>query len=208
MTNYSGKVRIVGRDEEDDCMRLCRALHKENGLFEMDESKVRSMLDRAFDKQGGILAGIGSKGKLEGLLFILLSYFWYSNDAHWEEIFLYVLPEHRKSRNAIELIKFAKWCAEQTPYPLFIGIMPNASSHRKVLLYDRQLNSDMAAELSLSYANGMCEALSMVQTGKDIHASLGNVKKIATDKRAEAEQDIKKASTQKGYFFIYNKKVA
>lgn len=139
--NYSGKVRIVGRDEVEDVMRLCRQLHGENGIFKMDEKKVRAMLDRAFDKQGGILAGIGPKGKLEGLLYLLLSSFWYSNDPHWEELFLYVDPTCRKSRNAVELLRFGKWCAEQSDFPLFIGILSDESTTRKELLYERQLNS-------------------------------------------------------------------
>lgn len=139
---YQGRVRIIGRDEESNVMELCRKLHDENGIFKMDDDKVRSMLSRAFDKQGGILAGIGEPGKLEGLIFLLLSSFWYSNDPHWEELFLYVSPEHRKSRNAVELLRFAKWCTDQTEYPLFIGILSNSPTERKELLYERQLQVD------------------------------------------------------------------
>lgn len=146
MSNYSGRVRIVGREETGDVMRLCRQLHGENGLFKMDDAKVLSMLDKAFDKQGGILAGIGPKGKLEGLLYLLLSSFWYSNDSHWEELFLYVDPDCRKSRNAVELLKFAKWCAEESGFPLFIGVLSESSTERKELLYERQLGPSGAGK--------------------------------------------------------------
>jgi len=139
MEVYKGRVRIIGRDEEENVMELCRKLHNENGIFQMNDLKVRMMLDRAFNKQGGILAGIGEKGKLEGLIYLLLSSFWYTNDSHWEEIFLYVAPEYRKSRNAVELLKFAKWCAEETGFPLFIGILSDHSTARKEALYERQL---------------------------------------------------------------------
>ena len=139
--DYVGRVRIIQKDEVEDVMRLCRQLHGENGIFKMSETKVRSMLDRAFDRQGGILAGIGPKGKLEGLLYLLLSSMWYSEDPHWEELFLFVDPECRKSRNAVELLRFGKWCTEQTNYPLFIGILSDASTARKEMLYERQLNS-------------------------------------------------------------------
>lgn len=141
MEVYKGRARIIGRDEEEDVMRLCRNLWGENGIFKMNEEKVRLMLHRAFDKQGGILAGIGEKGKLEGLVYLLLSSFWYTNDHHWEELFLYVDPEHRKSRNAIELLKFAKWCADETPFPLFIGIFSDQHTKRKEALYERQLDN-------------------------------------------------------------------
>lgn len=139
MSKYTGKVRIVGKSEEDNAMDLCRRLHEENGIFKMNDDKVRAMLARAFDKQGGILAGIGPIGKLEGLMYLLLSSFWYTEDPHWEELFLYVVPEHRNSRNAVELLRFAKWCTDQTDYPLFIGILSNSSTERKELLYERQL---------------------------------------------------------------------
>jgi hypothetical protein len=138
--NYQGSVRIIGRNEEENVMQLCRQLHEENGLFTMDDNKVRGMLSQAFDRKGGILAGVGAPGKLEGLLYLLLSSFWYTNDNHWEELFLYVVPEHRKSRNAVELLRFAKWCTDQTDYPLFIGVLSNASTERKELLYKRQLH--------------------------------------------------------------------
>lgn len=138
---YSGKARIIGRDECDDVMRLCRKLHSENGIFLMDDAKVLSMLERAFSQQGGVLAGVGPKGKLEGLIYLLLSSFWYSHDPQWEELFLYVDPDCRKSRNAVELLKFGKWCAEETGFPLFIGILSDSSTARKELLYERQLQS-------------------------------------------------------------------
>lgn len=136
---YAGRVRIIGRDEEENAMELCTKLHGENGIFKMSEDKVRAMLARAFDQQGGILAGVGPKGKLEGLLYLLLSSFWYSNDPHWEELFLYVDPDHRKTRNAVELLKFAKWCSEETGFPLFIGVLSESTTERKELLYERQL---------------------------------------------------------------------
>lgn len=134
------------RDEQDDVMRLCRQLHGENGIFQMDDTKVLSMLAKAFDRQGGILAGIGPKGKLEGLMYLLLSSFWYSNDPHFEELFLYVDPDHRKTRNAVELLKFAKWCAEESGFPLFIGILSDNTTARKELLYERQLHSQGAGK--------------------------------------------------------------
>ena len=139
---YQGRARIVQRAEEENVMQLCRQLHEENGMFKMNDDKVRAMLARAFDRQGGILAGIGEPGKLEGLMYLLLSSFWYSNDPHFEELFLYVAPAYRKSRNAVELLRFAKWCADESNFPLFIGILSNHSTERKELLYERQLHAD------------------------------------------------------------------
>jgi hypothetical protein len=139
---YQGRVRIIGRDEHDNVMDICRKLAAENALFSMDDKRVHDMMSMAYDQKGGILGGIGEKGNLQGLIFILLTSFWYSNDPYWEEFFLYVLPEHRKSRNAVELLRFAKWCADESSYPLFIGILSNHPTERKELLYERQLHAD------------------------------------------------------------------
>jgi hypothetical protein len=139
---YEGRARIIEREEEANVMNLCRNLHNENGLFKMDDEKVHFMLDKAFNKEGGILAGVGEKGNLQGILFMMLTSFWYSNDPYWEEFFLYVLPEHRKSRNAVELLRFAKWCADESGFPLFIGILSNHPTERKELLYERQLRAE------------------------------------------------------------------
>jgi hypothetical protein len=134
------KVRIIGRDEHANVMEICRKLAAENALFTMDENRVNQMMSMAYDQRGGILAGIGEPGKLEGLIFLLLTSFWYSNDYYFEEFFLYVLPEHRKSRNAVQLLRFAKWCSDESGYPLFIGILSNHPTERKELLYERQLH--------------------------------------------------------------------
>lgn len=141
---YPGRVRIVGREDEDEVMALCRDLHHENGIFELDESKVRAMLHRAFNREGGILGAIGPSGSIEGLIYMLVSTFWYSQDPHLEELFLYVPPAFRgKTRNAIELIQFAKWCSEQSGFPLLIGVISNERTEGKVRLYQRQFSKPL-----------------------------------------------------------------
>ena len=141
MQPYSGKVRIVGAADEEEIMALLRGLHAENGIFHLDEDKVRTMLQRAFNREGGILGAIGPSGAIEGLIYMLVSTFWYSEQPHLEELFTYVSPEHRKSRNAVELMHFAKWCSDQSGFPLLIGIISNERTAGKVRLYQRQFSN-------------------------------------------------------------------
>ena len=140
---YPGRVRIVGREDEEEVMTLCRDLHEENGIFALDEDKVRGMLRRAFDREGGILGAIGPSGNIQGLIYMLVSTFWYSDDPHLEELFMYVVPEFRKSRNAIELMHFAKWCSQQSGFPLLIGVISNERTEGKVRLYQRQFDKPL-----------------------------------------------------------------
>src|ERR1035437_6051671 len=109
----------------------------------MNDDKVRAMLRKAFNREGGILGAIGPAGNIEALIFLMVSTFWYSDDAHLEEIFTYVSPQYRKSRNAVELMHFAKWCVDQSGLPLVIGVLSNERTEGKVRLYQRQFDKPM-----------------------------------------------------------------
>ena len=137
MSEYPGRVRIANKEDEEEVMGLCRALHKENGLFTLNENKVRQTLHRAFDRQGGILGVIGPPGKIESMIYMLVSNFWYSDDAHLEELFAFTKVEFRKTKNSIDLINFAKWCSGESGMPLLIGIISNHRTEAKVRLYQR-----------------------------------------------------------------------
>lgn len=127
-------------------MLLCRALHQENGLFPLDEEKVRQMLRRAFNREGGLIGVIGPPGDLQAVIYMLLSTFWYSQSAHFEELFVYVRPEYRQTLELPEaerfsrvkaLADFAKWCSDSSGIPLVIGVVSDARTAGKVALYER-----------------------------------------------------------------------
>lgn len=126
-------------------MRLCRMLHEENGMFSMSEVKVREIVRRSFERQGGILAVVGEPSKIEGMILMILSTFWYSDDWHLEELFSYVHPEHRKSGNASALIDYAKLCSDEIGIPLIIGALSHARTVAKVRLYRKALGEPIGA---------------------------------------------------------------
>lgn len=143
MTNST--VRVAMPDEEEDIMQICRELHEENGLFEIDESMVRNMLRRAFARQGGIIGVIGKPGAIEAVLFMIVSNFWYSTQPHLEELFSYCRPQYRRSGHAKSLVAFAKRCSDELHMPLVIGIVSNIRTEAKVRLYRRQLSEPAGA---------------------------------------------------------------
>jgi hypothetical protein len=140
MPKYEGPVRIADATCEDEAMRLCRELHKENGLFSLNEDKVRATLRKAFDRHGGILGIIGTPSHIEAMICMVISSFWYSDDPHLEELFIFVCQEHRKSKHAVELIRFAKWAADEGGIPLVIGVISDERTAGKVRLYQRELD--------------------------------------------------------------------
>lgn len=145
--SYPGRVKIAEKDDEEAVMALCKQLWRENGIFSMDDAKVRATLHKAFDRDGGILGIIKDDvtGKLEAMIYMMVSTFWYSNDAHLEEVFCYVSPIYRKTNNAVELMKFAKWCTDQSGLPLIIGVISNERTEGKVRLYKRQFQEPVGS---------------------------------------------------------------
>lgn len=126
-------------------MEVCRALYAENAIFKMDDEKVRHFIRRAFVGDGAVAGVIGSHDHIEAAIYLLIGEFWYSSEKHLEEFFNYVRPEHRKSKHAQKLIEFAKTLSNQTPLPLFIGVLSSKRTEAKVKLYERQLGKPAGA---------------------------------------------------------------
>lgn len=137
-------VRLATKAEEDELMEMCREIHAENGLVSMDETKVREMLNKAFNKEGGIVGVIGEPGNLEAVIMIIMTSQWSSSDTHLEELFAYVRRPFRtkfkgakttKMPHAEALVRFAKKCSDEIGVPLIIGIVTNNRMAGKVRLY-------------------------------------------------------------------------
>lgn len=147
-TTASPRVRLAEPRHIDAVMDLCRDLHAENGLFEMNEDRVRAMLRTYFDGTGGVIGVIdndGGGGVLEGAIVMRMSTMWYSDRTFLEELFSYVRPQFRRSQNAKDLIEFAKSCARSIGVPLLIGIISNHRTAAKVELYRRRLGAPVGA---------------------------------------------------------------
>lgn len=153
VTHYPTRVRIATPFEEEEIWGLCRDLHAENGIFTLSEDKVRGVLRRAFNRQGGILGVIGKPGSLEAMIYIQMTAMWYTDDPCLEELYTYVQPQYRRSRNAVELLHFSKWSAETSGLPLFIGVISNEQTERKVQLYQRQFSRPAGNFFLYNYAS-------------------------------------------------------
>ncbi len=138
-------VRIGTRADEAQVVDLCRCLHEDNGIFSMDDDLVKEMLNRAFDKKGGVLGLIDGKSELAAAIYLVFSRFWYSHDTHLEELFAFVRPQYRKSGYARQLLDFAKTCQKTLGVPLFTGIVTNKRTEAKVMLYRKKLGAPAGA---------------------------------------------------------------
>jgi hypothetical protein len=138
-------VRLASKSEEAEIMEMCREIHAENGLVSMSEEKVKAMLNRAFNREGGIIGLIGAPGSLEAIIMIVMTSFWSSEETHLEELFSYVRRPFRRKFNgpdmphAEALVNFAKKCSDDIGVPLVIGIITNNRMAGKVRLYRKIL---------------------------------------------------------------------
>jgi len=95
-------VRIAKPWDAPEIWRLFLQLHRENGLFTVAPQKVTILMDRALHPEWihptdtgprAQIGVIGNPGRLEAVVFVLISSFWYSNDLHLEELLVYVDTE-------------------------------------------------------------------------------------------------------------------
>lgn len=132
-------VRIATADDEEAVMAMCRRLHSENGLFSLNESKVRALLHRCYKKDGTIVGVIGEPGQIEASTCLAISDYHYTDEWHLSELWNFVEEPFRKSGNAEALIEFGKACAVKMGVPFITGIITNKQMAGKVRLYRRLL---------------------------------------------------------------------
>lgn len=142
-------VRKALPGEYESIMMLCRQLHRENGIFSLNEEKVARIIEAALTtderRQRGILGVIGHINELDGMMLLQVSQYYYSDDYFLEEMFSFVPPRARKSHNGKKLLQWAIKMQETLAIPLMIGIVSTHRTEAKVRLYRRSLGVEAGA---------------------------------------------------------------
>lgn len=139
-------VRLAMPSDEEDIVAMCRRLHLENGLFSLNENKVRDCLRRCFNRHGSIVGVIGAPGELQASICMELTNFYYTDDMHLAELWNFVdAPYRRPPGNAEALIEYAKDWARKLEAPFFTGIITNKQMRAKVRLYRQLLGYPVGA---------------------------------------------------------------
>lgn len=126
-------------EDEDSIFQMLLGLHEENGIFQVDEGRVRSFIREATEHRGGVIGVIRGDSGLEASVGMTLDQWWYTTDWCLSERWLYVLPEFRRENHARRLVDYAKHCAATLTVPLQMGIMSTQRTAAKERLYARQL---------------------------------------------------------------------
>jgi hypothetical protein len=104
----------------DALMADLRNMYVEMAPFgKMDEEKCISFLTDSI--QHHVVLKKTEEEKLLGHMGLRAESHWYTNDVALYEYYVYVNPEHRKTRTAFELYKVAKSVAKEVNLPFFYG---------------------------------------------------------------------------------------
>lgn len=139
MPLVTSPVRKAQVEDRAQILAMCEENHRENGQFSLSMDKVAAMVDRAFSRGGAVIGVVGGHNSIEGMMVLLISQFWYTDDWCLEELQNYVRPEFRRSTHAKDMIAFGKRCSDEIGIPLVIGVVSNERTRPKMELYRRQL---------------------------------------------------------------------
>ncbi len=148
-------VRLAGPADRAEVIRLLILGHTENGLFPFDRTKAEWWVDRMLNPglipewdtgPRGAIGVIGESDRLEGLAFVTIGRYWYTNHRHLEEFVVFVDPSCRSNHDgekvphAKALVEWLKEQSRQTGLPLLSGILSQKPRmEAKVRLYQRML---------------------------------------------------------------------
>ena len=148
---YVNLVSIARPEEEGAIMAMCRRLHLENGLFDLNEDKVRTLLRHCYARKDNnetrVIVGVirNCKGVIEASTCLTVSTYYYADSWHLAELWNFVDEPYRRSHNAEALIQYGKACARRMGIPLITGIITNHQLSGKVRLYRRLLGTPAGA---------------------------------------------------------------
>ncbi len=132
-------VRFATPADEDQIFALLLMLHSENGMFGVNDTKVRDGIKVATRRKGGFIWVIDEGGRVVATLGMLIVTDWYSDDEYLLERWNFVHPKYRKSNYARMLIEQAKWTSNLMKLPVQVGINSFARTEGKVRLYARHM---------------------------------------------------------------------
>lgn len=132
-------VRIATEVDEPEIYNLLMLQHRECGLFNFSDRKVRSVMQAGTRQQGGIVGVVNGPKGIEATIGLTITQPWYSDDWHLSELWNFVHPAYRKEGHGIKLVNFSKWCSDNMTIPLFILAIANKKTEAKVRMYKRMV---------------------------------------------------------------------
>lgn len=137
-------------NDEDAVFAMLLQLHDENGIFPVDEVRVREFIRGATGGTNhGLIGVIRGDAGLEASVGLVIDQWWYTLKYCLSERWVFVSPAARsrpefdrkrgEKGHATLLMEWAQWCAQQFRVPLQMGIMSTQRTEAKERLYRRKM---------------------------------------------------------------------
>lgn len=140
MTTEFDDIVFVAKGDEAALMKVLELNHQENPLAVLSWPKVEGIVKRGVNQDLALIGLIkGPTGTIEATAGLLISQWWFSEDFHLEELWVYVVPEYRRSTHARHLYRWCKYLADQMQMPVVNGVMTLTKMRPKVRLAQREM---------------------------------------------------------------------
>lgn len=132
-------IRLVRPGDERAVFDLMMLAFQENGWGGIDPTEVRAVIAKAIAGQLFVIGVILGPDGLEAVIGFQPARNWYGDAASWyfTELLVFVHPEHRHSRHATTLLRFAQWFEQVANAPVLICLMAREGQERKRKLLAR-----------------------------------------------------------------------
>ena len=142
-----GNVRIATEADEDALIELARLDHEENAAIvaPFDEQHVRSFIYAATRERETTIGVIDADSGLAGMVVLSNEMWWFAPSWYVAERLLYVRAEHRRSRYAHDLLRFAHWFVDRMSadlgYTVFLisSVVGTRDADRKAAVFGRMM---------------------------------------------------------------------
>ena len=138
MTGFRG-LRLAREGDAERLMAFCREAHADNGVGSLDEDEVRSVIEQACRRERYVFAIADGPERIEAAIGLKPAKVWYCGDDgwFWDELLVFVHPEHRRSRHAFRLLQFAQWWSRNTGHRVVLNVGPRTGLAEKTALFGR-----------------------------------------------------------------------
>lgn len=151
----SASVRLGRPSDEDGIFELLLLDIAENAasVAPASEEDIRATVKQALSKPNIVGVIDGPNGKPVAVVMLLCLKWWWSKAHYYQEVPLFVHPEHRKSTHARQLISFQRWWAdtmtENFGYRVYLlcGVLGTKRVRSKIAMYRRMFRQVGAAYL-------------------------------------------------------------
>jgi hypothetical protein len=146
-TEKPATVRAAVPADEAALLELLMLDVKENAeqVAPPDEGRIMAHIMHCTRRKGGIAGVIdGPDGKPVACNLLVNCQWWWSNSWYYQELVLFVHPEHRKSNHLRDLLNFQRWVSDaQTKgfgYRVYLmcGVLGVSHVREKIMLYRRK----------------------------------------------------------------------